>query len=543
MSNEQKNAENVFKEFKEHSVTEFFRKNRQMLGYSGKVRSLTTAIHEYVTNSLDACEEAGIMPEIYLKIQQNGEERYIITVRDNAIGIPKKIIGKALASVLSGTKFHRYVQQRGQQGIGAAGCTLFAQITTGKGIHAKSYTDSEAFECDISLDIKNNKPIIENVAKLENPTNMHGLEVTAEFAGVKYEKSVHGVYEYVKRTAMVNPHASLTLLDPEGKEYVFPRSVEELPKKAKQAKPHPLGLEAADLLDFAHASTSNKVSTFFSESFSRFGPAKIDEMKTLIPELDFDKEPRNITWNESEAIVNAIKKMKWVSPETDSISEIGDAGIEAAIRNILNPEFVSVVQRKPKVFKGGIPFLVEIGIAYGGAAGRSGEESASMSILRFANKVPLLFDGGSCAITEAVRDIAWKRYGINDIDNVPVSILVSICSVYVPYAGVGKQSVAPESEIEDEIKLAVMDGLRNLQRYLHGMKNKGIAETRYKTIMRYIGQLSEDLGELTGKDAVTIENSLRNLIETKYKSLFANSEEEKEEAASDESQEPEEQEN
>ena len=221
------NADEIFKEFKEQSVSEVFRKNSQMLGYSGKVRSLTTAVHEYVTNSLDACEEAGVLPEIRVTVVQIDETKYTVTVRDNGPGIPEKLVGSALAKVLSGTKFHRYIQQRGQQGIGAAGCTLFSRMTTGKPIHVHSGTERQSYTCDVTIEIKTNKPIVENLEKLSD--GFRGLEITAELGEVKYEKSDHGVYEYIKRTALSNPHVSITLVEPDGKEAFFPRSSGEIP--------------------------------------------------------------------------------------------------------------------------------------------------------------------------------------------------------------------------------------------------------------------------------------------------------------------------
>ncbi|MDE1827816.1 MAG: DNA topoisomerase VI subunit B [Candidatus Micrarchaeota archaeon] len=516
---EKKGAEEIFKEFKEHSISEFFRKNRQMLGYAGKVRSLTTVIHEYVTNTLDACEEAGILPEVSVKIKSTGEERYLVIIKDNGPGIPKKIVGKALANVLSGTKFHRYMQQRGQQGIGAAGCTLFSQITTGKHIHVKSGTGKEAYECDLGISIKDNKPVIENLVEL-GKDSVKGVVIEAEFGGVKYENGDHGVYEYLKRTALVNPHISIKLIDPDGKDFVFPRSVNEMPKRPKQIQPHPLGIESSDLLDFAHITESQKLSSFLVEAFARVTPNKVNELRELLPKMDFAKSPRELTWDEAQELVNAFKKIKWIAPDMDSLSTIGEKQIEAAIKNILNPEFQAVVERKPKVFRGGIPFVVEIGIAYGGNAGKVTDSGPSGNILRFANKVPLLFDGGTCAITESVRGLQWKRYNIDDFEKSPISILVSVSSVYIPYAGVGKQSVAQEEEIIEEVRLAVMDALRILQRYLSGVRNRTTAETKYKTIMRYVSQLSADLGELTGMKSDAIEASLKSLIDGKYKKLF-----------------------
>ncbi len=495
-----------------------------MLGYAGRVRSLTTIVHEYVTNNLDACEEAGILPEIEVRVKELAESRYSVYVRDNGPGIPSKHIGKALASVLTGTKFHRYMQQRGQQGIGAGGCTIFALITTGKPIHVRSGTGKEAYACDLSIDIKGNRPLVNNLEQIKS--DFRGLIVEGEFGEVKYEKGEHGVYEYIRRTALSNPHASIKLIEPDGNEAVFPRSVTTMPRRPKQILPHPLGISASDLLDFAHTSESRKVTSFLVDSFSRVTHDKVRELVEIAKDVDFEKAPRQLTWEDATKIVNAFKRVKWIGPELDAMSTIGEKQIDIAMRNILNPKFSSVVERKPQVFKGGVPFVVEVGIAYGGEAGRKNGELVSGNILRFANKVPLLFDTGSCAITEAVQGIDWKRYSIAKFDEEPVSVLVNVSSVYIPYSGVGKQAIAQEDEIVEEIKLAVQDAGRKLQRFLSGERHRSVQESGYKTIMRYVSQLSADLEELTGKKKEETQKELKNLIEKRYKNLFKAEEEE-----------------
>ncbi len=508
-------ADEIFKQFKQYSISEFFRKNSQMLGYSGKVRSLTTIVHEYLTNSLDACEEANILPEISVCIKQVAEDKYSVTVGDNGPGIPQTHIGKALATVLAGTKFHRYIQQRGQQGIGATGCTLYSQVTTGKPIHIKSGTGRGAYECDLSLDIKSNKPITANLVKLDG--DFRGTIISGEFGDVKYESSDHGVYEYLKRTALSNPHASIRLTDPEGKDAVFMRSVEELPRKPKQIKPHPLGIGTSDLLDAAHRSENRRLSAFLIESFARVTQNKIDDIKAADPSIDMAMDPRNMAWGDAEKIIKAIKQVKWIAPELDSLSTIGESQIGIAVKNILNPMFSAVVERRPRVFRGGIPFVVEACIAYGGNAGRVTQEGAKGSILRFANKVPLLFDGSSCAITTAINGIEWKRYGIDNFEEQPVSVFVNVSSVYIPYSGVGKQAIAQEEEIIDEIKLAVQDCGRALQKHISGMKNKNLRETRYSALMRYVDQMSNDLADITGSKKEEIKGALSMLIEKRFK--------------------------
>jgi DNA topoisomerase-6 subunit B len=515
----ERNAEEIFKEFKEHSIAEFFKKNRQMLGFSGQVRSLVTVVHEYVTNSLDACEEANILPDISVKIKEIGENRYTVTVKDNGPGIPKAYVGKSLATILAGTKFHRYVQQRGQQGIGAAGCTMFSQMTTGKPVIIKSGTGKgKAYSAKILIDTLRNKPIVNDLVDLEEA--FRGTIIEGEFADVKYEMSERGVYEYLKRTALSNPHCQIMFVAPDGKENVFIRSVEKMPEKSKPTQPHPLGLSVNDLLEYAHSSqNSRKLSSFIVDTFARCTPNKIAELKEVDNAIDFDKDPKQLTWADAEQLIKAIKKIKWIAPDASSIIPIGEAQITKALKNILNPEFMSVVERKPKVFRGGVPFVVESAVAYGGSSGYiSNGNEVSGSILRFANRVPLLFDAGNCAITEAVKSIEWKRYNI-DLEAQPVSIFVNLSSVHVPYSGVGKEAVAKEEEIIEEIKLAVMDAARGVKDYIRGKEHVKFESGRYRTTMRYAKQLADDLHSLTGADQKRMEEKIEKLVAKHYPHL------------------------
>ncbi|MGC8572130.1 MAG: DNA topoisomerase VI subunit B [Candidatus Micrarchaeia archaeon] len=520
------NAEEIFKEFKEYSIAEFFKKNRQMLGYSGLVRSLVTIVHEYVTNSLDACEEAGILPDIEVKITETGENRYKISVQDNGPGIPKNYVGKALATILSGTKFHRYIQQRGQQGIGASGCLLFSQITTGKPIHVKSSTgNGKCYTCDISINTAKNAPIVTNLE--EHEENFRGLKVEGEFADVKYENSEHSVFEYLKRTALANPHCQINFINPEGKSNLFVRAINQMPQRPKPVQPHPLGLSTNDLLEFAHFSESRKITSFMIDTFARMTQSKINEIRELAKNVDMDKPPKEMTWSDAEELVKAIKKIKWIAPDASFIIPIGSERIKIALKNILNPDHISVVERKPKVFRGGIPFIVEAAVAYGGKAGHQTDEEISGNILRFANRVPLLFDSSNCAITEASKTIDWKRYNI-DIETQPISIFVNISSVYIPYSGVGKEAVAKEDEIIEEIKLAIMEAARGVQNFIRGKEKISFEAGRYKTIMRYAKQLSINLSEMTGENQDRIFKELEKLVAQHYPKALQNEQNTKE---------------
>ncbi len=504
----------AFSKFKEYSVAEFFTKNRQMLGFSGKVRSLTTIVHEYITNSLDACEEAGIMPEIEVWVENAPEEKVRVKVRDNGPGIPKSHIGRALGVMLAGSKFNRYMQQRGQQGIGATGCTMFSLITTGQHVKVVSDYGGKRVKADIGIDFKSNKAVLTEVVEGDSPEGGRGLYVDALFGDVKYEKSSKGVHEYLRRTALANPHATIIFNDPEGARFEFPRSVEQLPPRPFEVKPHPLGLGAHDLLEMSkRAGGYSRLSAFMQNELARVSLNKVKELQELVPDVDLGMKPDRLNWEQAERIVRAFQKVKWIAPATNSVIPIGKGQVEKSLNNILGPEFVYVTERPPKIYRGGIPFTVEVGIAYGGQKPSPGGE-----LMRFANRAPLLFDAGGCAITATVKNIDWKRYNIRNFDDEPLTLFINFSSVHVPYTSAGKQSISDEEEVVDEIRNAVQESLRNVGRHLSGKRREKEKGQKRKVIMRYVGQLSSDLADLAdeGEKEGKLKETLTSIIERRF---------------------------
>ncbi|MCI0504210.1 DNA topoisomerase VI subunit B [Candidatus Micrarchaeota archaeon] len=508
--------DDVFKQFKEHSIAEFFKKNRQMLGFTGKVRSMTIIVHEIVTNSLDACEEAGVLPDIFVQVDELDKEKehYRLTIKDNGPGIPRSHLGKALGQMLAGTKFHRYLQQRGQQGIGAAACTMFSYLTTGQPTKAVSVYKGKKLTASIGIDFKQNKPVVEVIEEVDASEGESGLTFISEFKDVRYERSNYGVYEYLRRTALANPHCAITLIEPEGRSTAFPRSVIVNPSKPTEIKPHPLGIGTHDLLEFARQNREKRrLSSFLQETFSRVSAGKIDELRALLPNVDLNKNPQDLSWEEAEALVKAFSQVKWIAPATDSLVPIGKDQVEVSFRNIFNPEVLVVTERSPKVYRGGIPFMVEVGIAYGGGVAEAGKKG---EVMRFANRVPLLFDSGGCAITETIKTMDWKRYDVKDFEEEPIAVLVNLISVHVPYTSAGKQAVSPEEDVMDEIKFAIMEASRGVQKYLSGKRKAHEIATKKKVVSRYIQQLSGDLSSLTGEKKADIEKALTKIVEEKY---------------------------
>lgn len=528
---EAKGIDELEKEFREYSVAEFFKKNRQMLGYTGKVRSLTTIVHEAVTNSLDACEDAKILPEITVEIQELPNGHYKVICEDNGTGVPKSKVGLAFAKLLAGTKFHQRAQKRGQQGIGISYAVLFAQLTTGKESHIRtSIPGGKVFECDLSVDVQKNEPVIKN--EKEYTSKAQGTRFEGEFAEVTYNRSEYSVYEYLRRTALANPHAQITLIEPTKDIVVFPRASKDMPKKPQNVLPHPLGMHTSDLIDMAKMSEGRKISSFLVNDFSRVSQEKAKELEGIVAKdgqgdaVDFDRAPRTLTWPEAERIVNAIQQVKWIAPENEALIPIGEKIIEKSLKNLLQPEQLAVSSRRPKVFRGGISFLVEAAIAYGGKAGVAKENGHGSELLRFANRVPLLFDAGTCATTEAVKTIDWARYDLKPLDDKPVSIFVNFVSVYVPYTGAGKLAISAEEEIVQEIRQALMECARDVSVYLHGLQKAEEQERRRTLFFRYIDEISRALETITGKDRALLMQKLQKMAKERTEIILRGEEEE-----------------
>lgn len=509
-------AEEIAKEFKEHSVAEFFKKNMQMLGLTGKIKTLTTIVHEYTTNSIDACEEAKILPDIEIQVKELGEEYYEVTAKDNGPGLTKETVGKALGKILAGTKFHRMVQMRGQQGIGASGVTMLSQITTGKVVQVITGTGKgKPISLDITIDPKNNEPKIANLTEVNK--EFRGTIIRAKFKGVKYVNSEQAPLEYLRRTAIANPHAQITLIEPSGEKIVFKRTHKEIPQKPTEMKPHPKGVKVDELVTLAKYSSERKVSSFLKSNFDRLGDKSIEELSKGV-RFDLNKDPKHLSWEEAEEIVSQFKKMQFIAPRTDGLIPIGEDRIRKSLESIVKPEFISVVTRKPSVYSGGFPFQVEVGIAYGGNAGRMGEtneegqQQRKIEIMRFANRAPLLFDTGGCAITKAVQSIDWKRYGMKDYENAPLTVFVNLISVHIPYTGAGKQAISDEEEIMEELRLALMDTGRRIYTYIGHQRRQAEKEAKRKMFYKYATEIAIAIADLTHKNRKEIEEKLHALV-------------------------------
>ena len=203
-------AEELAKKQREISVAQFFERNRHLLGFDNKRKALMTTIKEAVDNSLDACEEASVLPEISVEVIDMSNDRFRVVVEDNGPGIVKKQIPHIFARLLYGSKFFKLSQSRGQQGIGISASVLYSQLTTGRParINSRISTNKPAHYYELKIDTVKNKPDIIKEEEVEWKKE-HGTKIELDLEG-SYQKGDQSIDQYIKQTAIVNPHVIVT---------------------------------------------------------------------------------------------------------------------------------------------------------------------------------------------------------------------------------------------------------------------------------------------------------------------------------------------
>ena len=508
-------AHELAKKQKEISVSEFFEKNKQILGFDSLTRALITSVKEPVDNSLDACEEAGVLPEIAVRVEKIDNSEYKVTVEDNGPGIVKKQVPNVFARLLYGSRFHTRAQKRGQQGIGVSAVVMYGQLTTGKPARVRSKISDEdvAYECELILDTKKNRPEIikEDFVIWDRP---HGTSFSINVKG-KYIGGKQSIFEYLKGVAIVNPHAKITFVPPEGNTIVFERASETPIPPTKEVKPHPEGVELGELLSMAKYTESLKMTSFLNSEFSRISyrvAREICELAGVPP----DMRPDKMTLEQAGGILEAIKKVKIMSPETDCLSPIGETLIRKGLKNVLGnlkaDFYAPPVTREPKVYAGN-PFVVEVGIVYGG--GLNKEEP--VQILRFANRVPLMYQQGACAITQAIEAVDWRRYGLEQrggqgIPFGPAIILVHVASTKIPFTSESKEAIANIPEIREEIELALKACARRLKTHLNKAAKKSKTRVKFEIVQDIIPMIAEKSAKIVGKPVPKLAGTITKIM-------------------------------
>ncbi|MBL8826788.1 MAG: DNA topoisomerase VI subunit B [Planctomycetaceae bacterium] len=586
------------------SVSEFFAKNRHLLGFDNPRKALLTTVKEAVDNSLDACEEAGILPEIWVHIEATGRDRFKVGIQDNGPGIVKAQIPNIFGKLLYGSKFHRLRMSRGQQGIGISAAGMYGVLTTGKPVKVMSRITPKkpAHYFEIQIDTKKNRAEVlngkgEGIDLETDDTKLmeklgiewtdvdHGTRVTIELEA-KYQRGRGSVDDYLAQTAIANPHVTIHYKDPDGNVFDFPRAAEELPPEPKEILPHPYGIELGNLVTMIQATKASTISQFLTSSFSRVSSSKAAEICETA-KLSTRANPGRIGRHDAEVLYTALQDAKIPAPSTDCITPIGVQLLLKGMHQVVPAEFYAAETRPPAVYRGN-PFLIEAAVAFGGVSqavkvslealtemlqetdartlrqflinGFSGigadaadkilteadmgtrvspqklkpaeikhlhqsmrnvnlEEGQTMNVLRYANRVPLQFQPGACAITQTIMGTNWRAYGLSQsrgsLPSGPVTIMVHVASVWVPFTSESKEAVASYPEIQKEIRLALQAVGRKLAMYVRKRQRVKQEGERRNIFLRYLGEVAESVHMINGADKKAVYDNLLKVAKRK----------------------------
>ncbi|HLF54344.1 MAG TPA: DNA topoisomerase VI subunit B, partial [Candidatus Nanoarchaeia archaeon] len=337
-----------------------------------------------------------------------------------------------------------------------------------------------------------------------------------------YQKGDQSVDSYLKQTAIANPHATIVYTNPKAEQLVFPRATDKLPKEPKEIKPHPYGVELGIMLKMLKNSECRTLQSFLTNEFSRVGPGTAKEICDKAG-LFTNMKPGELQLPHVEKLIEAIKNTKIIAPSPDCIVPIGEDLLEKGLRKEISAEFYTAVSRSPDVYRG-IPFVIEVALAYGGQ--QPLEESAKL--LRFANRVPLLYQQGSCASTKSVIQTNWRPYGLNQSQSAlpvgPLTIAISLVSVWPPFTSEAKEAIAHYPEIIKEMKLALQEAGRRLGSYVNKKKRVASQQERVSIFENYIPEVASALSKLSGMGKERLIDAMKKMLEKNKEYIQAHKE-------------------
>ncbi len=457
------------------SSAEYFSKNLQQVGFSSYTKAVLTTIKEAVDNSLDACEDAGILPEVSVWVEKIGEgtaknsDSIRVRVEDNGPGLEVEDVVKVFGEYLASSKFGRGRCSRGQQGIGISAVTTWAQLTSARGatIITKTVKMRKAVQCQVEVDIKHNKGVLKSKENIDW-NREHGVSCEFVIDARIQLNGEGGLLAYLNGTTLVNPHLTLRhkILDQDWVE--IPRVTDIIPEIPEATFPHPHTMKLGEFIAHSHLFGRVSIGTWLKKGFSRISDNVFQEMKKEgVPQSLLDTSVDKATDEHFKKVFAALQKVNLMAPSTKSVLSIGEAALAKSIQRVGQVDFFSVVSRKPAIcdFK---PVLVETAIAR--LLNKNSSEDDPVTLLRFANRVPLQFDKSSCAMTQAAESVNWRSYGLNQpkggLPQGPYIIAISVVSPFIKFKNASKETVDASDELVEEIRRTLIQAGQRLSKYI-----------------------------------------------------------------------------
>lgn len=499
----------VLSKITKSSTAEYFAKNLQQVGFSSPLKAVLTTLKEAVDNSLDACEGAGILPDLEIEVKKVGigstknTDLIKISVEDNGPGIDADDLAKVFGEYLASSKFGRGQCSRGQQGIGISAATTWAQMTNAKGVQVISKTKNmrKAVSAQVDVDIKTNTGIVRNKETFDwKKTN--GTRVEFLMDGRIQMNGDGGLLTYIDGTVLVNPHLTVTHKMGDNEKTTVERVSNDSPEIPEATLPHPHTFKLGEFITHSHLYGKISLSKFLKTGFSRINDQSIkDFVKNGMPKALVEKTITSMNEDDFKKAFQAVQATELMAPSTKSVLTVGEDALSKSINRLGEVDFFSVMTRKPTIcdFK---PVVVEVALARFINRGAEGEP---VQLLRFANRVPLQFDKSGCAITWAIESVNWKSYGLSQpkdsLPQGPYVFAVSIVSPFIKFKNASKETIDASDELVEEIRRALMQAGQKLSRHIkHEMKEADL-ERKLAHIEQFGPILVEKLVTISGANA------------------------------------------
>lgn len=487
------------------STAEYFAKNLQQVGFSSPTKAVLTTLKEAIDNSLDACEDVGIAPTILVEINKVGKgsarntDLIEVIVEDNGPGLEQDELGAVFGEYLASSKFGRGRASRGQQGIGISAATTWAQLTNAAGVRVLSKTAKmrKAIEAQVDVDIKGNKGLVKNKQTVEWKKN-HGTRVAFRIDGRVQLNGDGGLLTYLEGTTLVNPHMELKYKLLDNPEVHITRVTEEVPNVPAATLPHPHTMKLGEFITHAGIYGNVTFQKFLKTGFSRVTDSAIkDFIGNGMPKDLLNRSLNQIKEDNYKKAFQAIQNTPLPTPSTRSVLTVGEEALSKSILRIGAVDFFSVVTRKPRICDHK-PVVIEVALA---RFLDRGAEDGPIQLLRFANRVPLQFDKGACAITKALESVNWRAYGLsqnkNTLPSGPYVFAVSVVSPFIKFKNASKETIDASDELVEEIRLAVMRAGQKLSRHIKREYKAADLERKIKHIEQFGPILVETLARIT----------------------------------------------
>ena len=489
------------------STAEYFAKNLQQVGFSSPLKAVLTTLKEAVDNSLDACEQNEILPELEVEVVKVGTgstkntDLIKIVVEDNGPGIEADDLAKVFGEYLASSKFGRGQCSRGQQGIGISAATTWAQMTNAKGVQviSKSKNMRKAISAQVDVDIKTNTGILRNKEMIDWKNKTNGVRVEFLMDGRIQLNGDGGLLTYIEGTSLLNPHVTIKYKLADADWVTTERVSNVTPEIPEATLPHPHTFKLGEFITHSHLYGKISLSKFLKTGFSRISDQSIkDFVKAGMPKALIEKPLTSMTEEDFKKVFQAVQATQLMAPSTKSVLTVGEEALSKSINRLGQVDFFSVVTRKPTIcdFK---PVVVEVALA---RFVNRGEHDQPVQLLRFANRVPLQFDKSGCAITWAIESVNWKSYGLaQPKDSLPLGsyvFAVSVVSPFIKFKNASKETIDASDELVEEIRRALMQAGQKLSRHIkHEMKEADL-ERKLAHIEQFGPILVEKLVAISG---------------------------------------------